>query len=116
MGEGDTGTGPTSGRPGRHGAAATASAPPAEDRALRILDRVREIPEGFVRTYGDIEPAAPRLVGWVLARADEEVPWHRVVRADGSAAMGVRQLELLRREGVPVRGSRVDLRRARIPR
>jgi alkylated DNA nucleotide flippase Atl1 len=39
-----------------------------------------------------------------------------VVRADGSAAKGKRQLELLRREGVPMRGDRVDLRRARLPR
>mgnify|MGYP003397200424 CR=1 FL=1 len=36
-------------------------------RAARILTRVREIPEGFVRTYGDIDPGAPRLVGRVLA-------------------------------------------------
>ena len=28
-------------------------------RAARILARVREIPEGFVRTYGDIDPAHP---------------------------------------------------------
>jgi alkylated DNA nucleotide flippase Atl1 len=37
------------------------------------------------------------------------------VRADGSVAKGARQLELLRREGVPFRGSRVDLRKARLP-
>jgi alkylated DNA nucleotide flippase Atl1 len=85
------------------------------DRAARILARVRAIPEGFVRTYGDIDPAAPRLVGHVLAATDQEVPWHRVVRADGSVAKGRRQLDLLRREGVPLRGGRVDLARARIP-
>jgi methylated-DNA-protein-cysteine methyltransferase-like protein len=43
------------------------------------------------------------------------VPWHRVVRADGSAPMGDEQLGRLRREGVPVRGGRVDLARARLP-
>jgi methylated-DNA-protein-cysteine methyltransferase related protein len=87
-----------------------------EARAARILARIREIPEGFVRTYGDIEPGAPRLVGQVLAATDEDVPWHRVVRADGSLAKGKRQRALLDREGVPLRGGRVDLRQARLPR
>lgn len=85
-------------------------------RIERIVARVREIPEGFVRTYGDIDPGAPRLVGHVLATTDEDLPWHRVVRADGSLAMGKRQRELLDREGVPLRGDRVDLRQARLPR
>jgi alkylated DNA nucleotide flippase Atl1 len=38
-----------------------------------------------------------------------------VVRADGTVAMGRAQLERLRREGVPLRGERVDLRQARVP-
>ena len=86
---------------------------PIESRTARIVERVRAIPEGFVRTYGDIDPAAPRLVGRVLATTHEDIPWHRVVRADGSVAKGARQLECLRREGVPLRGDRVDLRQAR---
>jgi methylated-DNA-protein-cysteine methyltransferase-like protein len=77
---------------------------------------VRAIPEGFVRTYGDIDPGAPRLVGRVLAETHEELPWHRVVRADGSIAKGRQQRELLLREGIPMRGDRVDLRQARLPR
>ncbi len=88
----------------------------ADSRVARILARVREIPEGFVRTYGDIHPDAPRLVGHVLATTDEELPWHRVVRADGSLAMGAKQRRLLFREGVPLRGDRVDLSQARLPR
>ncbi len=86
-------------------------------RVARILAKVRAIPLGFVRTYGDIDPAAPRLVGRVLAAVgSEDVPWHRVVRADGSVAKGAAQLERLRREGVPLRGERVDLAEARLPR
>jgi methylated-DNA-protein-cysteine methyltransferase-like protein len=85
-------------------------------RDARIVGRVRDIPEGFVRTYGDIDPDAPRNVGRVLATTDEDLPWHRVVRADGSLAMGRRQRELLDREGVPMRGNRVDLSQARLPR
>ncbi len=84
-------------------------------RTARILARVRAIPEGFVRTYGDIDPNAPRLVGHVLATTRDDVPWHRVVRADGSVAVGRSQLDLLEREGVPMRGGRVDLRLARVP-
>jgi alkylated DNA nucleotide flippase Atl1 len=84
-------------------------------RAARIIEQVRAIPEGFVRTYSDIDPRAPRLVGRVLATTSEEVPWHRVVRADGTAPMGRRQLELLRGEGVPVRGGRIDLAEVRLP-
>lgn len=85
-------------------------------RAARILDGVRAIPEGHVRTYGDVDPAAPRLVGRVLATTHEAVPWQRVVRADGSLAQGERQAELLRAEGVPLtRAGRVDLAAARLP-
>jgi methylated-DNA-protein-cysteine methyltransferase-like protein len=86
-----------------------------EPRTERILRRVRAIPPGFVRTYGDIDPQAPRLVGRVLATSNAVVPWHRVVRADGSLAMARRQLALLVEEGVPMRGNRVDLRQARLP-
>ncbi len=85
------------------------------NRTARIVERVRAIPPGFVRTYGDIEPRAPRLVGRVLATTDD-LPWHRVVRADGSLTQGRRQRELLLREGVRMRGDRVDLDDARLPR
>ena len=69
----------------------------------------------MVRTYGDIDPRAPRLVGRVLATTHVGVPWHRVVRADGSIPKGTKQRELLLREGVPMHGDRVDLDNARLP-
>jgi methylated-DNA-protein-cysteine methyltransferase-like protein len=84
-------------------------------RADRIIERIRAIPEGFVRTYGDIDPRAPRLVGLILSRTHEDIPWQRVVRADGSLPKGGRQRALLLREGVPMRGDRVDLGDARLP-
>ncbi|HEX9562158.1 MAG TPA: MGMT family protein [Candidatus Dormibacteraeota bacterium] len=84
-------------------------------RTARIVARVRAIPAGFVRTYGDIDPRAPRLVGHILATTHEDIPWHRVVHADGSIPMGRRQRALLRQEGVPMKGERVDLRQARLP-
>jgi methylated-DNA-protein-cysteine methyltransferase-like protein len=70
---------------------------------------------GFVSTYRDVDRSAPRFVGYVLATTSEDVPWQRVVRADGSAPMGELQLQLLRKERVPMRGSRVDIRSARWP-
>ena len=85
-----------------------------EARIAEILDRIRDIPPGQVQTYGDIDPDAPRLVGRVLANAnDDGLPWFRVVRSNGTVAKGERQLELLRKDGVPLRGERVDLARAR---
>jgi methylated-DNA-protein-cysteine methyltransferase related protein len=78
-----------------------------------VIEQVREIPTGQVSTYGDIARRAPRRVGYVLATTREEIPWHRVVRWNGTAPMGSAQLELLRREGVPMKGDRVDLLRAR---
>ena len=106
--------------------AVTATASPymtCGSREGRILGCIRAIPEGFVRTYGDIEPDAPRLVGRILAahHVDGEppdgvgIPWHRVVHADGSVARGAAQLALLRREGAAIRRDRVDLRHARMP-
>jgi methylated-DNA-protein-cysteine methyltransferase related protein len=83
-------------------------------RSDRIIERIRAIPEGYVRTYGDVDPGAPRLVGRVLSTT-HELPWHRVVRADGTIPQGRPQRELLLAEGVPIRGDRVDLKQARLP-
>ena len=86
------------------------------DRERQILDRVRATPAGFVRTYGDVSPGAPRVAGAFLSTCDDPtVPWHRIVRADGSLAKGDRQRKLLQREGVPFKGQRVDMRVARLP-
>jgi methylated-DNA-protein-cysteine methyltransferase-like protein len=85
------------------------------DREARVLARIRETPEGFVRTYGDVSPGAPRFAGALLSECDDPgVPWHRIVRADGSLAKGRRQRALLEAEGVPFRGERVEMRVARL--
>jgi len=80
-------------------------------RAREVLHRARSVPEGFVTTYGDLCPEAPRFAGMVMAAYDDpDVPWQRIVRADGSLAKGDRQRRLLEAEGVPFRGERVDMR------
>ena len=85
-------------------------------RADQVLARIRDTPAGFVRAYGDVSPGAPRFAGTVLSRDhDPELPWWRIVRADGSLAKGARQRARLEAEGVPFRGDRVDMRVARLP-
>ena len=82
-----------------------------------VLARIRAIPRGRVAAYGDVTPGAPRLAGRVLSESHEpDVPWQRVVRADGSLAKGARQRRLLEAEGVafdPAHPDRVDMRVAR---
>lgn len=85
----------------------------------RIRDTIRSIPPGRVATYGDIAtltgaPSA-RLVGRVLAEDGHDLPWHRVLRANGTPAphLAREQLALLRTEGVLADGERVNLRECR---
>ena len=81
----------------------------------RILACVAAIPPGRVMTYGDVAEfvgsRAPRMVGRVLAMDDGSVPWHRVLRADGTCAdhLYTEQRQRLLREGVRFVGHRVDL-------
>jgi methylated-DNA-protein-cysteine methyltransferase-like protein len=85
-------------------------------RAREVLDRIRRVPEGFVTTYGDICPEAPRFAGFVLSHTDDpSVPWQRIVRAGGALAKGDHQRRLLEDEGVPFLGARVDMQVAWIP-
>lgn len=73
------------------------------------------MPPGYVTTYGDLSPGAPRLAGRVLSRTHADVPWWRVVRSDGSLAKGMDQRERLLDEGVPFRRGRVVMSEVRIP-
>jgi methylated-DNA-protein-cysteine methyltransferase related protein len=85
----------------------------------RILACVESIPRGHVMSYGDIAEYCgantPRLVGRVLSLDGGTVPWHRVVRSDGSLAThkSDRQRDLLEAEGVRFRRERVDMRACR---
>ncbi len=84
----------------------------SHDSKHRILAVVRALQAGETSSYGEIArlaglPRRARLVARVLAQADEpDLPWHRVLRADGRIAFAdgsdgyIRQLALLRAEGV----------------
>lgn len=82
------------------------------DAVLNLVDR---IPPGRVMTYGLIAEClgrgGARQVGTIMARRGGGVPWHRVVAANGRITPGLEEqaLELLRTEGTPMRGSRVDV-------
>ncbi len=95
-----------------------------DDFVTRVLAVVESIPDGRVMTYGDVAAAvgsrAARAVGQVMAYYGSDVPWWRVIRASGHAAVDheERALEHYRAEGTPLMppGSgyrRVDLERAR---
>lgn len=89
----------------------------------RIYAAIAAIPAGRVAGYGQIAaraglPGRARLVGTALRETpdDMELPWYRVLHADGTIALprgsrGFReQCRQLRREGVEVRDGRVPMR------
>jgi methylated-DNA-protein-cysteine methyltransferase-like protein len=80
-----------------------------------IIDRVRRVPPGYVTTYGDLSPGAPRHAGHALSRMPADIPWWRVVRSDGTWPKGADQRARLLAEDVPIRGQRVVMAEARIP-
>ena len=66
-----------------------------------VYEIVKQIPRGKVISYGQIatllgNPRAARTVGWAMSTCPEDLPWQRVVMADGSITGG--QWETLRRE------------------
>lgn len=80
-----------------------------------VYDIVRSVPPGQVISYGQVAFLAgngrmARQVGWALHVCPEEgVPWHRVVRKDGSLPSlseesAARQRRLLEEEGVAFDG------------
>lgn len=93
-------------------------AAPGRSESLRtaILECVAAIPTGRVMTYGDVAEfvgtRAVRMVGRVLAQDGDLVPWHRVLRADGTCAahLYTEQRQRLQSEGVIFDGDRVRLR------
>lgn len=92
-------------------------------RTQRILDTIRDIPEGCVASYGQIADITglvrgARQVGHALRTLPDghDVPWHRVITASGRIAFEkgsprfVEQRERLVMEGIAVNSDRVDMR------
>jgi methylated-DNA-protein-cysteine methyltransferase-like protein len=84
-----------------------------------VIAVVQAIPEGRVATYGQVaalagSPRAARIVGGILRHAADEIPWHRVVNAQGGISTyrigaGDLQVALLASEGVEVDEAFLDL-------
>ena len=73
--------------------ASKANSEPENGFFQQVYDIVAQIPKGQALSYGQIaqmlgRPRAARMVGWAMRRCPEELPWHRVVKADGSIAGG----------------------------
>jgi methylated-DNA-protein-cysteine methyltransferase-like protein len=104
---------------------------PPNPRAFNALvwDIVRQVPAGKVVTYGqvaalipppdgmtlrDYETFAPRWVGGAMAACPEDVPWQRVINAQGKISLrqgAMHQRELLEAEGVIFdKRDRVDIK------
>ncbi len=93
----------------------------------RIYEVVKNIPRGYVASYGQIaalagNPRGARGVGFALHRNPQPgvIPCHRVVFADGGVAPGFAfggpevQRQLLRDEGVIFSADgRVDMQKSR---
>lgn len=88
--------------------------------AAAIESAVLALKAGEVVSYGEIArraglPRRARLVGKVLRETERELPWHRVVRADGRIAFpeGSRQfhnqVQRLEAEGIEVVKGRARL-------
>jgi len=94
------------------------------DSTRRIIEQILALPKGRVSCYRDIAlkaglPNGARQVARILHSLSEkyDLPWHRVIRRDGSIALeegAGRELQtaLLRAEGVEVSAAgKVDMRR-----
>ncbi|MGD9986754.1 MGMT family protein [Pseudonocardia sp.] len=90
-----------------------------EETVEAVRDAVRAIPPGETSTYGEIARqlglSSPRIVGKVLSDDGHDVPWHRVLRADGTPAphIAVEQAARLRAEGVLLVDGRLPRERRR---
>ena len=93
----------------------------------RIIEEIKSIPGGKVSCYKDIAlkaglPNGARQVVRVLHSLSEKhnLPWYRILRADGSIALesgagAELQAELLMNEGVTVStGGKVDLEKYKV--
>ncbi len=76
----------------------------------RVYQLMSELPADKVTTYGDLAamagyPLAARIVGGVAHTGPEELPWHRLVNAQGGLAVGYPggqavQRQLLAQDGI----------------
>lgn len=64
-----------------------------DDFFNEVYRLVAQVPRGSVTSYGQLarllgNPRAARQVGWAMRNCPDELPWQRVVKADGTVAGG----------------------------
>jgi methylated-DNA-protein-cysteine methyltransferase-like protein len=79
----------------------------SRDRVYRLM---ANLPEDKVTTYGDLaamagSPRAARVVGGIAHAGPTDLPWHRLVNAEGGLAVGFPggqdvQRQLLAQDGI----------------
>lgn len=95
-------------------------------RKLQLYQVLSQIPAGHVASYGQLATLcglgrAARWVGRTLSQlpADTQLPWHRVVAADGRLSLcaqsraGLVQRERLHAEGICVKQDRINIKQHR---
>jgi methylated-DNA-protein-cysteine methyltransferase-like protein len=86
---------------------------------VAIYRLVRGVPRGQVVTYGQVavwlgRPRSARAVGGAMGRCPDDVPWHRVVNAQGGIS-GRRQVSGMLTQRMRLEQEGIRLRRGRVP-
>lgn len=105
------------------------SPPNVEEFHHQVWDLVRQVPRGKVATYGQIAlmlplPArvdidsyrafGPRWVGGAMAACPDDVPWQRVINAQGKISQrpnAEKQRKLLEEEDIVFVKGKIDLKK-----
>jgi methylated-DNA-protein-cysteine methyltransferase related protein len=92
-----------------------------EETVERVRAAVRAIPPGETASYGEIAERtglrSARLVGRILSEDGHDLPWHRVLRSDGTCAphLAAEQSARLRAEGILMENGRLPRARTMDP-
>jgi len=86
---------------------------------VAVYALVRRIPRGQVATYGQVaalvgRARSARAVGGAMGRCPDDVPWHRVVNAQGGISRRRRQSGMLTQR-IRLEQEGIRLRRGRVP-
>lgn len=87
-----------------------------------VLKVIADTPKGKVVSYGQVAvicscPGAARQVGQIAHFGPSYLPWHRLVKANGSMASGfvpggpTNQMQLLKEEGIEFIYDKVNMNR-----
>ena len=96
-----------------------------QDLKLKVYRIIKTVPAGKVVSYGQLAilcdmPNSARIMGKIAHYGPINLPWHRLVKSDGSMASGfvpggpTNQLKLLQTEGIELVNKKVNMVNHRI--